>query len=131
MTAQEIRIRTQELINENKLTQEDLSLSLQRNRSNISRFLRNKTTLNKEALTKLESLLKDYDTDWVIIKTNSGRLVDFLINKRKKDQKWIISYRKNKVLLDFPIRLEKLFYWKNDSVSIPQEAVKILSDRIK
>ena len=131
-TQEEIRTRTKELLSKELFSINDLAQVLSRNRSNVSRFITGEQDLNSEAVDKLTTYLKNFDTfstysTYSIHSINDGKLINFSIkSKTKIDFK--VLYKRKAVEVIFPKRISEQFYWKEkeQKVVIPSEAVNML-----
>jgi plasmid maintenance system antidote protein VapI len=78
---EKIRAKTKELLSTKKIDRKFLAQELQRNRSNVNRFLNGKQKLNAEALKRLRKILSP-DEKWIYVcpvGSGGGKIIDFLI----------------------------------------------------
>jgi len=125
---EKIRAKTKELLSTKKIDRKFLAQELQRNRSNVNRFLNGKQKLNAEALKRLRKILSPNEK-WVYVcpvGSGGGKIIDFLINPEKKKIGWEVSFKGKKKIVSIPVRLEVLLFWKKEYVVIPEEVLYIL-----
>jgi len=122
----EIRTKTKELLSTKKIDRKFLAQELQRNRSNVNRFLNGEQKLNTEALKRLRKILPPDEKWFGVCPVGGGKIIDFLINPEKKKNGWEVSFKRKKKIVSIPVRLEVLLFWKKEYVVVPEEVRYLL-----